>query len=170
MGFDAIISAVTQVDYQALAAGKTEFKDVIGSTGARAVTLDDEWSALTMLLTGHILCADDPADEVLVGSVPVGDSARLVPPKHVARIAEELARLDDATIAERMADIADALEDHVESNLGSEPTECRERLTALAAQVRSLYGEAARRGDAVIVRSSLFAMSRGVAVNPRPSA
>jgi hypothetical protein len=170
MGFDAMISSVTSAEYQALAGGSTSSHEVLKASASRAVTLTDEWSALTMLLTGRLLSTDDPADEVLVGSQPVGESARLVPPKHVARIAEELSRLDDTTLANRLSEIVDALEDQVEANLGFEPATGRATLLALASRVKALYAEAARHGGAIVVQSSLFAVGPRVEVKPRPSA
>lgn len=160
MGYEAVISAVTAAEYDTLMAGADSADHLLRGAAHRTVAVADEWAALTMLLTGHLLSPDDPVDEVLVGSKPLGTGARAVPPSHVTRIARELAKLDGEMLASRLGDIIGTLEDQIESNWGLEPLSSRDVLLDLASQVKRLYSDAAEQGEAVVVQSAMFAGAR----------
>lgn len=155
-GFDAVVFSVSPAEYHDLVEQRGPPVERLKAGTPRQVPLAGEWSAVTMLLTGRLLSTSDPADEVLVGSQPLGECARAVPPSHVVRIAKELAELDDATLSRRLDALLNGVEDRVESNWGAEPLESRERLPELVRRVRALYAEAARLGHAVVVHSPLF--------------
>lgn len=156
MSFDAVLVSVSRPEYAALKAGRLAPSKVLEVRAPRALSLLDQWSALTLLLTGHFLSPTDEADEVLVGSEPLGPSVRAVPPAHVKRIHAALKGLTPEALSARLSDIVDSVEDELERNFGYESTADGVTLLTLAQQVKDLYADAARRGHAVLVHSGLF--------------
>lgn len=156
MSFDAVLVSVSRPEYAALKAGRLSPSKVLEAEAPRALSLLDQWSALTMLLTGHLLSPTDEADEVLVGSETLGRSVRAVPPPHVKRINAALRALKPETLSLRLSEIVDSVEDELERNFGYETNADGVALLTLAQQVKDLYAEAARRGHAVLVHSGMF--------------
>jgi hypothetical protein len=165
---DAVVFTINPDEYVALSRGRGAGVDALEARATRKVRLDDDWAAVTLLLTGHLLSTADPDDEVLVGSELLGDFTRGVPRTHVLRIARELGALDDATVARRLDGLLDELADDLERQFGGQPKDGRDTLERLAADVRDLYASAARAGDAVLVRSPLLGLRKRAAPGRRP--
>ncbi len=171
MSFDAILVSVSAPEYAALKAGRVAPNAVLQAQAPRSLSLLDHWSALTLLLTGHLLSPTDEADEVLVGSEVLGPAVRAVPPAHVKLIHRALSGLKPEALSARLSDIVDSIEDELERSFGFESAADGVTLLTLAQQVKDLYADAARRGHAVLVHSALFqnVPSLRIAATKRPA-
>jgi hypothetical protein len=165
---DAVVFTISPDEYVALSRGKGARVEALEAGAKRKVRLDDDWAAVTLLLTGRLLSTVDPDDEVLVGSELLDDFTRGVPHTHVSRIARELEALDEATVARRLDGLLDELADDLERQFGGQPKDGRDTLERLASEIRGLYASAACAGDAVLVRSPLLGVRKRAAPGRRP--